>query len=128
MFCNIKDVFQHLPNDKINNILDKLKNKNYKYILIINDTCKTNCNMDINSGMYRPLDITLKPFNINAEKVFSYYDKIYLTLFLIYLLVISYLVYSKGYKLYISMLIILIIIAIFLFPKKCVFQITKNNN
>jgi len=120
----IKDVLQHLSNDKINKIIEILKTKKNTHILIINDICTINTNININDGMYRPLDILKKPFKCNVEKVFEYHEKLYIIFYILYLLAIIYLVYVKGYKLYYSMLLILIIYGLLLFPKKVVYKLT----
>jgi len=64
-----KDVLQHLPNNLIKELLDKMLTHS-KYILITNDIHnknKTNLNLDIKIGDYRPLNLREAPWNINAE-------------------------------------------------------------
>ena len=57
----IKDVLQHLPNDTITAIVDKVM-AGCKYALICNDI-GVHCNTDIGVGKYRTLNLTKDPFN-----------------------------------------------------------------
>jgi SAM-dependent methyltransferase len=120
--CIIKDVLQHLSDENIHKFFNKLKKKIYKYVLITNDISKFNLNyLDIPNGMYKPIDITKSPYNYKAKNMLCYYEKIYLISYFILLLIISSLVYFKGYKLYIISLILLIIYGIGILPKKTVY-------
>lgn len=118
----IKDVLQHLSDENIHKFLGKIKKAKYKYVLITNDISKFNLNyLDIPNGMYKPLDITKNPYNYKAKNMLCYYEKIYLIIYFILLLIISSLVYLKGYKLYIVSFILLIIYGIFILPKKTIY-------
>lgn len=65
-----KDVLQHLTNEQIMTFLAKIKD--YRYCLLINgiypETLSSH-NPDIETGGYRPLDLTKPPFNLNGMKV-----------------------------------------------------------
>lgn len=68
----VKDVLQHLSNEEVQHFLDIAKKK-FKYALITNGTNpKERTNDEIKTGEYRPLDIRLAPFNVEAKKVFSF--------------------------------------------------------
>ena len=65
-----KDVLQHLSNDKVMKLLTQLDK--FKYCLITNDVYPASLssnNYDIACGGYRPIDLTVSPFNLSAEKV-----------------------------------------------------------
>jgi len=67
----IKDVLQHLPNNEISRILSKISK--YKYIIITN--CILNkkfVNRDIRNGSWRPIDISIAPFNSKLTLVEKY--------------------------------------------------------
>ena len=71
-----KDVLQHLSNENIWLILQKIKN--YKYCLFINDIepkVDKTINKDVKNGGYRYLDLTQDPFFIKGEKVLQYARK-----------------------------------------------------
>lgn len=68
----IKDVLQHLSNENIIKILDRMKT--YKYIIIVNDI-DNHTNEDIEDGGFRPLDLEKPPFNIKFSYKFIYQDK-----------------------------------------------------
>lgn len=71
----IKDVLQHLTNDKIDRIFEEFNR--YKYCLI------TNCvnprgkfeNVDILDGEMRYLDLRLPPFNVAGKVVYTFTNK-----------------------------------------------------
>jgi SAM-dependent methyltransferase len=63
----IKDVFQHLPNNEIQEIMNKVFQK-CKYALICNDF-SNNANRNIGTGGWRELDLNSEPFNYNLEQV-----------------------------------------------------------
>jgi len=64
----IKDVFQHLNNDTISKMLVRLNES--KRILITNDYTTKNCDCSI--GGYRPLNLSIDPFNIKGTCVFQW--------------------------------------------------------
>jgi len=58
----IKDVLQHLPTEDVERVLKKLEK--YQYVVTQNDIFENQKNnSDINSGQFRPLDVTKEPFN-----------------------------------------------------------------
>jgi hypothetical protein len=61
----IKDVFQHWPNNYIENFMYKIINKKFKYILIVNNILKENdCVNDLqNIGDYREISCCNFPLN-----------------------------------------------------------------
>lgn len=67
-----KDVLQHLPNDDIKLFLKQLYK--FKHCLITNDIDPhpQNNNAQISVGNWRPIDLTIAPFNLKAEKIFIY--------------------------------------------------------
>jgi SAM-dependent methyltransferase len=69
-----KDLLEHLPNDMISDFLYKLQD--YKYCLITNDIkndrINTPPNGDCAIGGYRPVDLTVAPFNLKATPVLTY--------------------------------------------------------
>jgi len=69
----IKDVLQHLSIENIQNAIKQFSK--FKYVIVVNDvdpvTLKAQ-NISIRDGEYRPLDITLRPFNVKATKVLFY--------------------------------------------------------
>lgn len=71
----IKDVLQHLPNDFLPKIWDKI-NKKAKFIVITEDYIggNTPLNGEIEIGHYRPLD--LKSFGFNVTPILKYSDKL----------------------------------------------------
>lgn len=73
-----KDVLQHLSNDQILVILNKIK-KVSKYALLTNDfenrigkTIMHAENLDIEPGSYRCIDLSKPPFNCQGKVVFKY--------------------------------------------------------
>lgn len=70
----IKDVLQHWSTDAIQKFLPALNR--YKYGLLTNcvDLHGQTINRDINDSEFRPLDLRLPPFGLDAEPVFSYTD------------------------------------------------------
>lgn len=68
-----KDVLQHLSNEDI--LLFLKEAKKFRHCLITNDidlhNLKNN-NKKISVGDWRPLDLTLEPFNLKIEKIFIY--------------------------------------------------------
>lgn len=68
-----KDVFQHLSNEEIIAFLPQLKK--FKHCLITNDVNPNNNSSDnhnIPIGGYRPLDLTIPPFNLSPESTFYF--------------------------------------------------------
>jgi SAM-dependent methyltransferase len=73
----IKDVLQHLPNQKIINIVNKIKT-HARYALFCDMHIKVNyreLNTDIPMGRARPIDLLEKPFSFDFEKIESYNGK-----------------------------------------------------
>lgn len=64
----IKDVFQHLNNDTISKLLCRIKES--KRILITNDY--TTENGDGTIGGYRPVNLSIDPFNVKGTCVFQW--------------------------------------------------------
>jgi SAM-dependent methyltransferase len=63
----IKEVMIHLPNEEIKKMLQKVSGR-CKYLIITNPVSNSpNCNIDIKTGSFRPVDITEKPFNLSGE-------------------------------------------------------------
>lgn len=120
----IKDVLQHLSDENIQKFFNILKNTKYKYILVTNDISKFNLNfIDIPDGMYKPIDITRKPYSFNAELKLEYYEKLYLYLFLLSVSIMAILIKIKGYKLYIFTMGLLLFYGYGILPKKTVYLI-----
>ena len=74
-----KDVLQHLTFENISLFLQQLSK--YKHCLITNDCGniyiegRIQENLDTKTGGYRPLDLTLPPFNLKAERIFYYQSR-----------------------------------------------------
>jgi SAM-dependent methyltransferase len=69
-----KDVFQHLSNKNIKEILKGISTKEIKFALITNDY--TDFNIDISNGDIRPLNLIEEPFCLkNAVEVFQFGGK-----------------------------------------------------
>ncbi len=70
-----KEVLQHLTNANIHQIISQFKK--YKYCLITNGvdyTTLASDNYDISCGEYRPIDLTMPPFNIEGIKILTFYS------------------------------------------------------
>lgn len=70
-----KEVLQHLSNEAILALCQQFKK--FKYCLITNGvdyTTLSSDNCDIACGDYRPLDITMPPFNIPGSKILTFYS------------------------------------------------------
>lgn len=68
-----KDVLQHLSNSDVKHFLQQLQK--FQYCLITNDIERRNGsanNIDIERGAYRPLDLTMPPFNLKGKNVLLY--------------------------------------------------------
>lgn len=124
----IKDVLQHLNNKDIKKFIEKTLEIDTKFILIINDHSKMNLNIDVNNGLYRPININNEPFNYNFKTIFKYYEKIYLILYILSLIIILILILKKRYYLYYFSLIFLIIYGIYVLPKKHILLFKKKKN
>jgi hypothetical protein len=68
----IKDVLQHLPNDSIVKILNKIE-KCCRIALICDDLGESN--IDIVPGGYRRLNLSAAPFNRNYEVTLDFQGK-----------------------------------------------------
>ena len=67
-----KDVLQHWPEEEIRRFLEAVKGK-YKYILVTNSvTPEDELNREILLGQFRPLDLRLPPFSLEAECVLDW--------------------------------------------------------
>jgi len=68
----IKDVFQHLPNNSIVRIFERVMTT-ARYILICNDyTNSDEINQDIEVGGWRGIDLLSEPFSFDLESVCNY--------------------------------------------------------
>ena len=70
-----KDVFQHLPNQAILQILQQAGK--YKHCLITNYVDRrtlSSTNRDITVGNYHPIDLSKPPFSVRGEKVLTFYS------------------------------------------------------
>lgn len=67
-----KDVFQHLPNHAVMQLLEQFKK--YKHCLITDYVSPGPfvLNSDIGAGGYRPLDLTMPPFSVEGRVVFKF--------------------------------------------------------
>jgi SAM-dependent methyltransferase len=71
-----KHVLQHLPNADVQAFLTRQLHK-YKHVLLVDGVMEHSLsadNHDINTGQYRPLDLTRPPFNLQGTKVLTYWD------------------------------------------------------
>jgi hypothetical protein len=66
----LKDVFQHLSNNSIFEILIKLKELSVDAFIITNDLNIDNDNIDCNDGDYRRLNMNNDPFNLKYDSNF----------------------------------------------------------
>jgi len=72
----IKDVLQHWNTDSIYKFMDKLVQKNFSYIFIINCCGQTQDNQDCSTGGGRPLSVSFLPLKkYGATKLFNYKSK-----------------------------------------------------
>ncbi|MDR2800594.1 MAG: hypothetical protein LBB52_04915 [Desulfovibrio sp.] len=68
----VKDVLQHWPSDIVKQFLASIKGK-FQYILATNSQYPNdNVNKDIRIGQFRPVNLLISPFNIQAELVLTY--------------------------------------------------------
>jgi SAM-dependent methyltransferase len=73
--CIIKDVLQHLSNDNIIKLINKIKPK-ANYILLVNDYDQKNDIQDIKNGHYRPLSLDKYPLKeFDMVKLTQYMTK-----------------------------------------------------
>lgn len=69
----VKDVLQHLPNQMVLDFLPNLKK--YKYAILTNCISpkdENDVNTDIEIGSFRPLDLRMPPFSLDATLVYSF--------------------------------------------------------
>jgi hypothetical protein len=66
----LKDVFQHLSNNSIFEIFDKLKEISVDVIIITNDLNIDGDNIDCSDGEYRSLNMNNYPFNLKYDSNF----------------------------------------------------------
>lgn len=67
-----KDVFQHLSNP---DVLKTIKHcSKSKHCLITNYFDPSTNNIEIQTGLYRPIDLTAPPFNLPCKKVLSFFS------------------------------------------------------
>lgn len=104
---------------KILNIF-KINNKN---VIVSCYTTYLNFNIDNNKGMFRPIDITKYPFNINKNITVLKYilSKKYTISYIILLLTFIYTNYAYSHKLYKVVLVLLIICSLIFPVKKIIF-------
>lgn len=70
----VKDVLQHLSNESVSGILEKLDK--YRYVIMQNDVYKNQLeNKNIENGGWRPLDITTAPFFAGKYTLTKYYTE-----------------------------------------------------
>jgi len=69
----IKDVLQHLPNNSVYNIVNKIMEKS-RYALFCDDIAVKN-NNSILPGEHRYLDLSKDPFNFNFKRIESFGQK-----------------------------------------------------
>ena len=118
----VKDVLQHLSNSNIRIFFNKMRNSNYKYILITNDVSKINFNyLNINDGMYKPINISKSPYKYTGKVVLRYYDKLYLIMCALIMIYISYRIYKNPNGLNYMFLLIWIFYIYFILPIKEVY-------
>lgn len=68
----VKDVLQHLSNEEVTKFIN-IASKKYKFMLITNGTNPSKMtNSEIKTGEYRPLDIRKNPFNLKANRTYSF--------------------------------------------------------
>lgn len=68
----VKDVLQHMSSDAVHEFIKKVLPR-YKYALITNCILPTSdINADIADGDFRPLDLRLKPFNVQAVAAYAF--------------------------------------------------------
>jgi SAM-dependent methyltransferase len=70
----VKDVLQHLSDDRINATLAELPR--YRYALLTNcvNVSGETLNADVADGGFRPLDLRKAPFSLDAAEVYSFTD------------------------------------------------------
>jgi len=75
--CIVKDVFQYWSNNSINVFLNYLiKNKRFKYILIVNSCGQQMDNCNTATGQYRELSCDYEPLKkFNPVKLLNYISK-----------------------------------------------------
>jgi SAM-dependent methyltransferase len=72
--ATLKDVIQHLPTEGAQKVLENLDA--YKYVVMQNDIYEDQRgNWDIQSGQFRPLDVTKEPFNKTEYKLVKVYTE-----------------------------------------------------
>jgi hypothetical protein len=68
----VKDVLQHWSSDIVKDFLESVRGK-FQYILITNSQYPTDeINKDIRIGQFRPINLLVSPFSIQAELVLTY--------------------------------------------------------
>jgi SAM-dependent methyltransferase len=71
----VKDVLQHLSNADITLFFRQLQR--YRHVLIVNDVLPESLSAeaaDIQTGRYRPIDVTRPPFALAGTKVLAWHD------------------------------------------------------
>lgn len=68
----IKDVLQHLNNESVSIVMEKIL-KSCKYAIITNDILPSNKNVDIKNGEHRGLNLKIDPFNYTDLQVIKSY-------------------------------------------------------
>lgn len=68
----VKDVLQHLESEQIKDFANKVL-RNFHYALITNNVIPdTHLNIEIKTGLFRPLDLRKPPFSLKATAVHSF--------------------------------------------------------
>lgn len=81
----VKDVMIHWTNAEIIKFYNEIKEKkNFKYVLITNQTGNENLNKDILTGQFHNIDINREPFNFNAKEIFKWKNDTKITYLLEY--------------------------------------------
>jgi len=116
----IKDVMQHLSYKNIKEIISKIKNSKWKYLLLVNDQNSLYF-YDIPNGGYRALNPKWVKDELGMKSInkFEYYEKIYLWIagaILVLSALIS--VFKIGKKRGWILLLITIILVTLVLPKK----------
>lgn len=70
-----RDCFIHFSNKNILKTLNNFLNSDIKYFLITDSVVEKNFeNIDINTGEFRGLDLTIHPFNLPKKNLYTFYD------------------------------------------------------
>lgn len=117
----IKDYIEYLSEENIRVLFNQLKQVPNSKIIIL--TKKLSFNIDAGDGLYRPVNLNCSPYNMNLTVEKEYYYKENVLVYSIFITVFSTLAWTKGYKLYYVLLIILILLGLFSFPKYIILKL-----